>query len=40
MAQMPGAVEHARHRLRDLTRSPMYEQLPTLVRELQAKETT
>jgi hypothetical protein len=38
MAQLPGAVDHARHRLRELTREPMYAELPTLVRELQAKD--
>jgi hypothetical protein len=37
MAQMPGAVEHARLRLRELTREPIYADLPALIRELQAK---
>jgi hypothetical protein len=38
MAQMPGALEHARLRLRELTREPMYADLPALIRELQAKD--
>jgi hypothetical protein len=38
MSQIPGAVDHARHRIRELTREAIYAELPALVRELQAKE--
>jgi hypothetical protein len=36
MASLPGelALEHAKHREQELTRSPMYADLPRLIREV------
>jgi hypothetical protein len=34
MASMPGAVDHARLRVKELSRSSLYSALPDLIREL------